>query len=81
MDWIKYRAFLDENLVEAAKDLNLEQSYNFQHDNHPKHTARNKIEWFRLKSKKVWKLTSQSSKLNSSEKRQKLFFLDVSNQS
>ena len=39
MDGAKYRTILEENLLESAKDLRLGQSFTFQHDNEPKHTA------------------------------------------
>ena len=47
MDGAKYRAILEENLMESAKDLRLGRRFIFQQDNDPKHTARATMEWFR----------------------------------
>ncbi len=44
MDGAKYRAILEENLLQSAKDLRLGWRFTFQHDNDPKHTARATIE-------------------------------------
>ena len=44
MDGVKYRAILDENLFESAKDLRLGRRFTFQQDNDPKHTARDTME-------------------------------------
>ena len=35
-----YRQILDENLLQSAQDLRLGQSFTFQQDNDPKHTAK-----------------------------------------
>ena len=40
MDGAKYRAILEENLLEAAKELRLGRRFIFQQDNDPKHKAR-----------------------------------------
>ncbi|MCJ8749663.1 hypothetical protein PDJAM_G00178900 [Pangasius djambal] len=37
MDGAKYRAILDENLLESGKDLRLGRRFIFQQDNDPKH--------------------------------------------
>uniref|UniRef100_A0A803K6F5 Tc1-like transposase DDE domain-containing protein n=1 Tax=Xenopus tropicalis TaxID=8364 RepID=A0A803K6F5_XENTR len=39
MDGAKYRAILEENLLESAKDLRLGRRFTFQQDNDPKHKA------------------------------------------
>ena len=40
MNRVKYREILDENLLQSAQDLRLEQNITFQQDNGPKHTAK-----------------------------------------
>ena len=42
MNEAKYSEILDENLLQSAKDLRLGQSFTFQQDNDPKHTAKTK---------------------------------------
>ena len=64
MDGAKYRAILEENLLEAAKDLRLGRRFTFQQDNNPKHTARATMEWFRSKHIHVLEWPSQSPDLN-----------------
>ncbi|MCI4379917.1 hypothetical protein PGIGA_G00233920 [Pangasianodon gigas] len=64
MDGAKYRAILDENLLESAKDLRLGRSFTFQQDKDPKHTARATMEWFRSKHIHVLEWPSQSPDLN-----------------
>lgn len=64
MDGAKYRAILEENLLEAAKDLRLGRRFTFQQDNDPKHTARATMEWFRSKNIHVLEWPSQSPDLN-----------------
>uniref|UniRef100_A0A803KD47 Tc1-like transposase DDE domain-containing protein n=1 Tax=Xenopus tropicalis TaxID=8364 RepID=A0A803KD47_XENTR len=49
MDGAKYRAILEENLLESAKDLRLGRRFTFQQDNDPKHKARATMEWFKTK--------------------------------
>ena len=49
MEGAKYRAILEENLLESAKGLRLGWRFTFQQDNNPKHTARATMEWFRSK--------------------------------
>ena len=41
----KYREILDENLLQSVQDLRLGQSFTFQQDNDPKHTAKTTQEW------------------------------------
>ena len=64
MDGAKYRTILEENLSESAKDLRLGQSFTFQQDNKPTHTARATMEWFRSKLIHVLEWPSQSPDLN-----------------
>ena len=40
MNGAKYRKILDENLLHSSQDLRLGQSFTFQQDNDPKHTAK-----------------------------------------
>ena len=64
MDGAKNRTILEENLLESAKDLRLEQRFTFQQDNEPKHTARATMEWFRSKHIPVLEWPSQSPDIN-----------------
>ncbi|KAK1789282.1 hypothetical protein P4O66_015226, partial [Electrophorus voltai] len=68
MDGAKCRAILEENLLEAAKDLRLGRRFTFQQDNKPKQTARATIEWFRTKHIHVLEWPSQNPDLNPIEK-------------
>ena len=52
MNGAKYRNILDENLLQSANDLRLEQKCTFQQDNDPKHTAKELLEWLQNKSLK-----------------------------
>ena len=63
MDGARYRAILEENLMQSAKDLRLGQRFIFQQDNDHKHTARATMEWFRSKHVNVLKWPSQSPDL------------------
>uniref|UniRef100_A0A8D0AEW9 Tc1-like transposase DDE domain-containing protein n=1 Tax=Sander lucioperca TaxID=283035 RepID=A0A8D0AEW9_SANLU len=63
MDRAKYRAILEENLLESAKGLRLGRRFTFQQDD-PKHTARATTEWFRSKHIHVLEWPSQSPDLN-----------------
>ena len=49
MDGAKYRKILEENLLPSARKLKLGRKFSFQHDNHPKHTAKATLEWLRNK--------------------------------
>ena len=49
MDGAKYREILEGNLFQSSRDLRLGWSYTFQRDNHPKHTAKATLEWFKGK--------------------------------
>uniref|UniRef100_A0A803JAD7 Tc1-like transposase DDE domain-containing protein n=1 Tax=Xenopus tropicalis TaxID=8364 RepID=A0A803JAD7_XENTR len=64
MDGAKYRAILEENLLESAKDLRLGRRFTFQQDNNPKHKARVTMEWFKTKHIHVLEWPSQSPDLN-----------------
>ncbi|KAL7855533.1 hypothetical protein AOLI_G00191370 [Acnodon oligacanthus] len=64
MDGAKYRAVLEENLLDSAKDLRLGQRFTFQQDNDPKHKARTTMEWFKTKHIHVLEWPSQSPDLN-----------------
>uniref|UniRef100_A0A669EVF3 Transposase n=1 Tax=Oreochromis niloticus TaxID=8128 RepID=A0A669EVF3_ORENI len=64
MDGAKYRANLEENLLESAKDLRLGRRFTFQQDNDPKHKARATMEWFKTKHIHVLEWPSQSPDLN-----------------
>uniref|UniRef100_A0A6I8RU66 Transposase n=1 Tax=Xenopus tropicalis TaxID=8364 RepID=A0A6I8RU66_XENTR len=64
MDGAKYRAILEENLLESAKNLRLGRRFTFQQDNDPKHKARATMEWFKTKHIHVLEWPSQSPDLN-----------------
>ena len=59
-----YNEFLDENLLQSAQDLRLEQRFTFQQDNDPKNTAKTTHERLRDKSLNVLEWPSQSPKCN-----------------
>jgi hypothetical protein len=40
MNGAEYRDILDENLLQSAQDLRLEQRFTCQQDNDPKHTTK-----------------------------------------
>ena len=63
MNGAKYREILDENLLQSAQDLRLEQRFNFQQDN-PKHTAKTMQKWLQSKSLNVLEWPSRSPDLN-----------------
>uniref|UniRef100_A0A669ESK4 Transposase Tc1-like domain-containing protein n=1 Tax=Oreochromis niloticus TaxID=8128 RepID=A0A669ESK4_ORENI len=64
MDGAKYRATLEENLLESAKDLRLGRRFTFQQDNDPKHKARATMRWFKTKHIHVLEWPTQSPDLN-----------------
>ena len=64
MNGAKYRQILEENLLQTAKDLALQQRFTFQQDNYPKHTAKATLEWLQNKNVKVLEWFSQSPDLN-----------------
>ena len=49
MNGAKYREIFEENLLESAKDLRLQQRFTFQQDNDSKHTAKATLEWLQNK--------------------------------
>uniref|UniRef100_A0A669E9Q2 Tc1-like transposase DDE domain-containing protein n=1 Tax=Oreochromis niloticus TaxID=8128 RepID=A0A669E9Q2_ORENI len=64
MDGAKYRAILEENLLDSTKVLRLGRRFIFQQDNDPKHKARATMEWFKTKHIHVLEWPSQSPDLN-----------------
>uniref|UniRef100_A0AAV2K153 Transposase n=1 Tax=Knipowitschia caucasica TaxID=637954 RepID=A0AAV2K153_KNICA len=48
MNAAMYRDIMDENLLQSALDLKLEQRFIFQEDNDPKHTAKITKKWTTL---------------------------------
>ncbi len=64
MNGAKYRAILEENLLESAKDLRLGRRFTFQQDNDPKHTAKATTEWLKANRIQVLEWPSQSPDLN-----------------
>lgn len=67
MDGAKYRAILEESLLESAKDLRLGWRFTFQQDNDPKHEVRATMEWLKTKHIHVLEWPSQSPDLNQIE--------------
>ena len=53
MDQIQYRQILEENLLQSAEDLRLQQRFTFQQDNDPKHAAKATLEWLQNKNKSL----------------------------
>ena len=64
MDGAKYRKILEENLLPTAGKLKYGQTFTFQHDNDPKHTAKATLEWLRNKRINGHEWPSQSPDLN-----------------
>ena len=54
MNRAKYREILDENLLQSTQDLRPGQSFTFQQDNDPKHTAKTTHKWLWDKSQCPW---------------------------
>lgn len=65
LDGAKYRAILEETLLEAAKDFKLGQRFTFRSGNGLKHPARSTMERFGSKHVSEW--PSQSPGLNPTE--------------
>ena len=63
MNGAKYKEILDENLLQSAQDLRLEQGFTFQQDNDPKHTAKTMQEWLQDKSLNFLEWCSQNPDL------------------
>ena len=59
-----YRDILERGLVKSAENLNLPQSWIFQQDNDPRHTARKTRAWFQEKEIDLLEWPSQSPDLN-----------------
>ena len=64
MNGAKYRKILEENLLQSAKDLRLQQRFLFQQDNDAKHAAISTLERLQNKNVKVLEWPSQSPDLN-----------------
>ncbi|KAK3539446.1 hypothetical protein QTP70_008509 [Hemibagrus guttatus] len=64
MNGAMYREILSKNLLPSARALKMKRGWVFQHDNDPKHTARETKEWLRKKHFKVLEWPSQSPDLN-----------------
>jgi hypothetical protein len=60
----EYREILDENLLQSTQSVRLRQTFTFQQDNNPKHTAKTTQEWLWDKSLNVLEWPSQSPDLN-----------------
>ena len=65
-DWetSRDRGTVHKNLLKNTQDLRLGQSFTFQQDNDPKHTAKTTQEWLRDKSLNVLEWPSQSPDVN-----------------
>uniref|UniRef100_A0AAR2KWY0 Tc1-like transposase DDE domain-containing protein n=1 Tax=Pygocentrus nattereri TaxID=42514 RepID=A0AAR2KWY0_PYGNA len=50
MDGAMYRKILNENLLSSARTLKMGCGWVFQHDNNPKHTAKETKEWLKKKT-------------------------------
>ena len=59
-----YRQILSNNLLASARTLEMGRGWVFQHDNDPKHTAKETKEWLLKKHIKVMEWPSQSPDLN-----------------
>ena len=53
MDGAKYRKILEKNLLPSARKLKLGRKFTFKHNNDPKHTAKDTLEWLRNKKTNV----------------------------
>uniref|UniRef100_A0A3B3HTK7 Tc1-like transposase DDE domain-containing protein n=1 Tax=Oryzias latipes TaxID=8090 RepID=A0A3B3HTK7_ORYLA len=60
----KYGDILDQNLLSSARLLKVKRGWIFQQDNHPKHTAKVTLNWFKKKKIKLLEWPSQSPDLN-----------------
>lgn len=64
MNGAMYRKILSDNLLASARTLKMGRGWVFQHDNDPKHTAKETKEWLHKKHIKVMEWPSQSPDLN-----------------
>lgn len=64
MDWKEYLNILKNNLHASAEKLNMKESFIFQQDNDPKHTAMNVKLWLLYKTKKQLHTPPQSPDMN-----------------
>ncbi|KAI4901529.1 hypothetical protein NFI96_009953 [Prochilodus magdalenae] len=64
MDGAMYRKILSDNLLSSARTLKMGRGWVFQHDNDPKHTAKETKEWLKKKHIKAMEWPSQSPDLN-----------------
>ncbi|KAI4885645.1 hypothetical protein NFI96_007302 [Prochilodus magdalenae] len=64
MNGAMYRKILGDNLLASARALKMGRVWVFQHDNDPKHTAKETKEWLHKKHIKVMEWPSQSPDLN-----------------
>ena len=64
MNGAMYRQILSNNLLASARTLEMGRGWVFQHDNDPKHTAKETKEWLLKNHIKVMEWPSQSPDLN-----------------
>lgn len=64
MNGAMYCKILSDNLLASARTLKMGRGWVFQHDNDPKHTAKETKEWLHKKHIKVMEWPSQSPDLN-----------------
>ena len=65
MNGAKYKETLEENLLQSAKDLRLQQRFTFQQANDPKHTAKAALERLQNKNVKVLEWPQPNPRLES----------------
>ena len=64
MNGAMYRKILGDNLLASTRTFKMGRGWVFQHDNDPKHTAKETKEWLHKKHIKVMEWPSQSPDLN-----------------
>ena len=67
MNGATYQEILGDNLLPSVRALKMGHEWVFQHDNDPKHTAKETKEWLKKKHIKVLEWPSQSPDLNPME--------------